>query len=1015
MSEATSTVRDLISRPISRTYPDGTTERIEWEGRRVKSVTDRQNRKQSFVYDTKGQLTEVRDGDGALVDLLTYDNAGRLVSWKNAEAEITWADFDFEGRPKRTTQRRFKDASGLATPPVVLDQFSQEHRWNEHGERVLFSMPIATSLGRGWTKSVNQSYDAAGNVTSIARIDGDSSTTLMTATHRGAGRPDVRTVITAGAPIVRTYSYDAASSLLAKVDVSVDGATIAGSEVTYDGQQISQSRLLGISSGERSARYSYDPRSRLAASIYGTRSAADPTVPVAGRAREHVNPADFRTAQERTPVLDPATPGASNVDPPTSIFEEQPGHKIAKATRGPAILPFRYDGAERIDDGRFVYTFDAKGRLIRATEKGSVLATRRVVYSYGGTGRLVGRRAEYSTAPDEWKLEDRAQILAADGLPAETTFAWDPISDRILAVYHAGATGDPLKQFLHSDAAYDDPIETTTTDPLTGAITRLYPIYDEAGAGSLQAVLNASGEVVARNLTNDPYGANDVALTGAAIDRVSITATKNADNKLASVVVTLHVTEQLDPATVVAGSRLAVVDETGSVIRTAPTAATLADPFTITWTLDGSAWQALIESAPSTASLSIAATTALRASAWSSSLPIMPAPDWATATNRVHTSPDLPVEVRDSLSSLSPHLASIPAGESRTTTSYEAPTLPLLGVSTADTALDDIVSARMHAHPFTEPMTALNYVRARWYDPATGTFLSPDPQGYVDSSNLYAFAGGDPVNGRDPRGEQARSDLADDRREIERRNRERREVELRKARRGPGSIHAVEGNATEGAFWYVFDQGTFGFFTIPGGSIDFLQEDAPTEASAGLRKFRQTYAQEIFGIELAASFTPKGVAAKVIGLAGAVLSFSNNLPDDPATITLRYQEGWDKREFSRKARALQDLAERGKLYKAENPVERAELGRAYKQRLIAAAWDKFGKTDREKFNWLRAKILAMQVDHQHDLQLLGVDAETNLWLLEGKVNEGLGQQVWQQIKKLKTKTPIAKVIIEGLD
>jgi uncharacterized protein RhaS with RHS repeats len=50
-------------------------------------------------------------------------------------------------------------------------------------------------------------------------------------------------------------------------------------------------------------------------------------------------------------------------------------------------------------------------------------------------------------------------------------------------------------------------------------------------------------------------------------------------------------------------------------------------------------------------------------------------------------------------------------------------------------------------------MTGLVYARARWYDPGTGSFLSPDPLGYRDSSNLYAFAGGDPVNRRDPTGE----------------------------------------------------------------------------------------------------------------------------------------------------------------------------------------------------------------------------------------------------------------------
>lgn len=47
------------------------------------------------------------------------------------------------------------------------------------------------------------------------------------------------------------------------------------------------------------------------------------------------------------------------------------------------------------------------------------------------------------------------------------------------------------------------------------------------------------------------------------------------------------------------------------------------------------------------------------------------------------------------------------------------------------------------------------FARARWFDPNTGSFLSPDPEGYGDSSNLYAFCGGDPVNCSDPRGERA--------------------------------------------------------------------------------------------------------------------------------------------------------------------------------------------------------------------------------------------------------------------
>ncbi|MBI4501464.1 MAG: hypothetical protein HY700_09915 [Gemmatimonadetes bacterium] len=50
----------------------------------------------------------------------------------------------------------------------------------------------------------------------------------------------------------------------------------------------------------------------------------------------------------------------------------------------------------------------------------------------------------------------------------------------------------------------------------------------------------------------------------------------------------------------------------------------------------------------------------------------------------------------------------------------------------------------------------LYYMRNRWYEPHTGRFLSEDPVGLEGGINPYAYATGDPVNGRDPTG------LADD-------------------------------------------------------------------------------------------------------------------------------------------------------------------------------------------------------------------------------------------------------------
>ena len=49
--------------------------------------------------------------------------------------------------------------------------------------------------------------------------------------------------------------------------------------------------------------------------------------------------------------------------------------------------------------------------------------------------------------------------------------------------------------------------------------------------------------------------------------------------------------------------------------------------------------------------------------------------------------------------------------------------------------------------------TGLLYVRARYYDPATGSFISEDPIGFGgQDENLYRYVGNDPVNNIDPEG-----------------------------------------------------------------------------------------------------------------------------------------------------------------------------------------------------------------------------------------------------------------------
>jgi RHS repeat-associated protein len=51
-----------------------------------------------------------------------------------------------------------------------------------------------------------------------------------------------------------------------------------------------------------------------------------------------------------------------------------------------------------------------------------------------------------------------------------------------------------------------------------------------------------------------------------------------------------------------------------------------------------------------------------------------------------------------------------------------------------------------------ETGAGLIYMRARWYDPTLGRFISEDPAGLAGGINPYVFAGDDPINQSDPSG-----------------------------------------------------------------------------------------------------------------------------------------------------------------------------------------------------------------------------------------------------------------------
>ena len=81
-------------------------------------------------------------------------------------------------------------------------------------------------------------------------------------------------------------------------------------------------------------------------------------------------------------------------------------------------------------------------------------------------------------------------------------------------------------------------------------------------------------------------------------------------------------------------------------------------------------------------------------------------------------------------------------------TTYIAPTCTSYGPQTKPTLPTDLISYALSLswHDKALDPTGLILMGARYYDPKTGRFISPDPLGHPLCINLYAYTDGDPIN-----------------------------------------------------------------------------------------------------------------------------------------------------------------------------------------------------------------------------------------------------------------------------
>ncbi|HEX8170970.1 MAG TPA: Ig-like domain-containing protein [Thermoanaerobaculia bacterium] len=778
--DITNYITDDLGRVVRVDYPDTTHEETRYENKTglVTATRDRAGQWLSYNFDDGGRVTHIRLGEdpnnGPVVTEIEYNDAKRIARVANKNGAVEYEAYDDLGRPTLTRTIRYANESGLKPAPdrIVSDSHTQTHAWSVFGsERSSWSLPVAGTSpaaqnGTSWRTAVIETRDAGGNLV-LQQANGAD---IATAIPGGIGRvlEHDRALSTSGM-LATSYGFTdasgsgpdpgdpaiAPSGMLSRSETKVGSRVLAGTQ-TFPDRSLRVRTAHDLALG-RSSKWVYDGRGRLTSSKLLVPQEDLLTTPAIA---DVLSGSEFREERQTETIFGPLEHGrlglarSLEVEPASWRADEDPGHQIDNRTMkldGADVLQRDYAFADgrRSTDGVWQSTYDEFGRLTRIES-----SSRRIEYVYGPTDRIIGRNA-YMVGGSGWTLETRSTVLAADALPAQTTFVWDPIVDRLVAIYDAGAstgaTAAPdaglLRQYVHGDAGYDDPGEVFVASTPGGTATRYLPVFDEAGTGSLQAVVDGDGHVVERVLFGDSYGAAPRFLHGPVVEKVTFTAKRDPAGTITEAEVRVRFSENVASSGLANAMRLRALDADGEQVALHGGAPEFPDPTSddhheLRWRLTPGDWSALVNAAGAE-SIEVAVSSSLRTDAWGNT-PVQEVPDWAHTLFGATSTTAYPVIVTALITTLTtPPAAGMPQPPL-----YEIKSLYMAASPTSRTH----TLTGFKAAPFTDPATGLAFFRARWYDPETGTWLTPDPVGYDDSSNLYAFAGGDPVNSSDPTG-----------------------------------------------------------------------------------------------------------------------------------------------------------------------------------------------------------------------------------------------------------------------
>ena len=370
------------SRLITITDPLNNTSAYSYDlvGNKI-SVTDARDKTSTYTYDNINQLLKVTDPTGHFMRM-TYDSSGNVISKTDENDHETVYTFDALGRitavtdPLGNMTSYSYDANGNVI--TVCDANNQVTTYTYDGLSRLVTKTDAQS------HSTNYTYDAVGNKLSVTDAMGQTSSYTYNDVNR-------LTKITDPLNHETQVVYDANGNILSKID-----ANGWGTQFSYDecGRMISATDALGITTF-----YSYDANGNL-----------QKVTDARGKERTFEFDAQNRLIKETDPLNNERT-----------WLYDAAGNLIIRTKPGGININYTYDDNNRLtritypDQSQVSYTYDFSGkRVSMADPNGST------TYTYDESDRLKTVTRDNETITYQYDAAGNiTKVTYPDGMQAD--------------------------------------------------------------------------------------------------------------------------------------------------------------------------------------------------------------------------------------------------------------------------------------------------------------------------------------------------------------------------------------------------------------------------------------------------------------------------------------------------------------------------------------------------------------------------------------------------------------------